>query len=139
MCLDSVDYPTKKAAVAYKVFKRVFTKDGADPSVFKSLIYPDVASRKLGSRITHNYYEEGVWYKDVKNFTLLSWFDDKPYDTGFHCFKFESDAKRYAKSRLVYRRYVIKKVHLETIVASGRQDGAPVVVAKEMFICPEGW
>ncbi len=102
-----------------------------------------------GHRLSFPYYGTGLipkggWLKEEtynhapsnRRHLLTGRYPERGYPYGFHCYLKEADAR--AECRSWRRGRVVKKVRVRNIVATGIQDNARVLVAKEMYVPKPG-
>lgn len=119
MCLSRVDNETGRWTVGYKVFK--------------------LKGKNLLSEYKHNcsdlfhgsdwyMFETEVWVTDTSEGEIGNTLG-LYYPKGFHFYKHKSDAEADCDSG-----YVVKKIFVQDVVATGKQYGIKVGVAKHIFI-----
>jgi len=120
MCLDTVDKEAKQVKDGYKV---VFLCGGG----FRSVCFTATKSLPVGVWLN----EAGYAYRDADDFIRIESgpliFGD--YPRGWHSYLTEKDA---LGSNLEFNTVV--KVKIKEVLASGTQDGRPVVVSKYIKI-----
>ncbi len=111
MCLDTLeDFPVKDCG--WKVFIRCRDKLGGP---FRNYVFP--VNKWLDAN-------------NGKGNTVLSTNDeDKKYKAGFHIY-----ASREAARESGYN--VVKRVKFKEVIATGRQNGHKVIVAKKVLVMP---
>jgi hypothetical protein len=101
----------------------------------------------------YEFYQTNSWMPDSKHYVIHATNENAPYETGFHLFPNEDDAKLLAHSREKYSfdinpKYVVRKVKYRGVTAKGTQIlynpftcdlektliDATTIVAKEIFI-----
>ena len=114
MCLD---YVNKEPVVAEgEGWKVVRSKNKG--------LYPPI----YGGR-----YRTGRWVKDRARHLLYAEQSAKEYPAGFHIFARRLDAFGWKT-----RSEQVRRVSFRQVVATGRQDRVDVIVAREIYIHPEG-
>lgn len=108
MCLDAVDSEvTTRRKTGWKLF---FKKDGW-----------------LQTILGYGVYDAGAWLRSTDGAI-----GEPRYERGFHIYPHKRDAQ---EAGWMYD--AIKKVRFRNVVAQGTEEGAIIVVAKEMFIVKE--
>ncbi len=125
MCLDTVD---KKIGVTggegWKVFGGQDRRDRDDPQ-----------EGLRGWFGFGGYIPIGKWVTDrPRRLRLCSYYTDNQYPSGFHLYSSRAIAYKDFKGVRVRR---IRKVSFRKVVATGVQDEAPVIVAREIYIHPK--
>ena len=120
MCLDRVDEvldePDMEERVGYKV------------------MWWDACNGKWVTPITNIWYGEGVWHRASKEWPR-DWCDWGVYPVGFHVY---AGLKHACDSWLLHDgKRVVVRVRYRGVLARGREDSVPVVVAREMKIVEE--
>ncbi len=111
MCLDTIDKEIKKTkGFGWKVFEE--RARGLHPAFF------DLPYSKP--------FKVNVWVTETRNTLRIN-----GYDAGFHVFEKEADANLYLRWRF---RIVTRKVKYDNVVATGKQSGLKVIVARKIFI-----
>lgn len=118
MCLYLVSEKTKQTKFGWKVFEKY--NNGFSSPYYKF------------------YFNVGEWIKDSSSYKIKTKYYEE-YEAGFHFFYYEKDAKRFKGDSY----YVIKKVEVDNIVASGFQkdyiDYLETGVAKRIRIVKTTW
>jgi len=115
MCLGTVDEKTRKVSKGYKVYRKV-------GRLFSSISYPEYSRRLRKNR----------WIEDSQNTKIVGW--QVLYQCGFHIFTNKKQAKRLCGLGKVICEV---KVDPKSIVASGKQLGANIIVARRIKIVRE--
>jgi hypothetical protein len=144
MCLNTITHgsdPTEQGE-GYKVFQQM--ANGGLRSAY-CLVNAENENE------FYQFYQTNTWMPDSKRYFLYA-DDNIPYQTGFHLFATEDDAKLLAKNRqkdsFEKREYVVRKVKYKGVSAKGTQTlfsfaarqnenkiiDAPTIVAKKIFI-----
>lgn len=120
MCLTSRQQRTKiKSGIGYMVRRRYGRR-------YVPLYHPEPEG-KLGQTIhtdpPRSIYTDSGWSPGDRR---------QIYIPAFHIFRFKNDAVDYMKDRCLMSRSTrfLMKVQFEDVVCAGKQDGAPVIVAK---------
>jgi len=116
MCLKIVDKDTKEVTEGWKVFK--------------------VSDDKLYGTYIPYKFETNKWIKDSSNY-FIELNKNIKYRTGFHFYLNKKDAEDEARYWRIWNKkhkFVIKKVKVRNVTATGKQNSHRVGVAREIFI-----
>lgn len=114
MCLDKLDpKPQAKGNYGYKLFT---TERGELTSIFTEYKYP-----------------VGRWMEDEKPAEPLPYQGQNQYPTGFHVFASLQGLGRWINNKPAPKDR-IRRVLIDDVVATGRQDGVKVIVARKIKI-----
>jgi len=116
MCLGTIDEKTRKVSKGYKVYRKV-------GRLFSSISYPEYSRRLRKNR----------WIEDSRNTKIVGWL--VLYQCGFHILTNKKQAKIWCCGSGGVICEV--KVDPKSIVASGKQLDANVVVARRIKIVRE--
>ena len=117
MCLDKLDKKTEKGTgVGWKVF-------GIDNSQDLIPIY-----------LNRGHLKYNTWHEDKARGKIEAGYPRFSYPKGYHIFLKEGDTSSWGRTQPFCNYPQVRKVEYENVVASGSQDGFPVVVARKMLI-----
>jgi hypothetical protein len=130
MCLSRLDRKTLKPRVGWKLFRYQprFGKTHTTPICDTRLSSEKWNLNRSGKRLLQT----------------IGYGNSKPYLSGYHVYAKRADAFRIAlewgrawcmTTQKNQPRVVVRKVELRRVVASGRQDGCSIIVARALRIC----
>ena len=136
--LKTVDAtPCMKFEEGWKVFTTSPFKNTVRNYVRYSAHIRKVSADKKrgGQNIIH--LPVGIWIEDRSQKTISGCYWPQSYKTGFHIIV-DSTKDEVINAYNPDDDNTIRRVFFKNVVASGTQIGLKTVVAREMFICPQG-
>lgn len=116
MCLDVVDKETRNFKHGWKIF---------------TLENGKLYGQFYNTKEYFNSYPKHEWIEDVEVGYITSDISDVRYPRGFHFYKTRKEALSAVTPEL---NEIIKKIKVDRIVASGKQDNNIIGVAKRIKI-----